>query len=81
MQSKLHSVTEVTVNLIGGLLFSIFIVQPLVFWYYDIHLDLVTNTSIAIIFTAVSFIRSYIVRRIFNKITIKAYNDTKVVME
>jgi len=68
MQSKRHSVLEVTVNLVGGLLFSIFIVQPIVFAYYDISLDVTTNTSIAVIFTAVSFIRSYIVRRIFNKI-------------
>ena len=62
------SALEVTVNLIGGLIFSIFVVQPIVFWIYDIHLNLTTNTSIAIIFTAVSFVRSYIVRRIFNKI-------------
>ena len=68
-QSKRHSLLEVLVNLLGGLGFSIFVVQPLVFSYYDINLDLTTNTSIAVIFTVVSFIRSYIVRRVFNKIT------------
>ena len=62
------SILEVIVNLIGGLILSILVVQPLVFWFYDIKLDMSTNVEIAVIFTVVSFIRSYIVRRIFNKI-------------
>ena len=68
MQSKTLSIVEVMVNLLGGLLLSIYIVQPLIFGLYGIELELATNVSIAVWFTLVSFIRSYVVRRIFNRI-------------
>ena len=68
MQPKTLSLIEVSTNLIGGLLVSIYLVQPLVFSYFNIALDIQTNWAIAIIFTLVSFVRSYIVRRLFNLI-------------
>jgi len=66
MQSKKWSLAEISFGLISGLLISIFLVQPIVFGIYGITFGIATNTSIAVIFTAVSFVRSYITRRIFN---------------
>ena len=77
MQSKRHSFIETSVNMIGGMLLGIFIVQPLALGLYGIEISLQTSTELAIIFTAVSFIRGYVVRRIFNKLTIKAYNEDR----
>ena len=54
-------------NVGSGLLLSILIVQPLVFWYYDISLPSSTNVEIAVIFTVVSIIRGYVWRRYFHK--------------
>ena len=66
MQTKWQSVIEITANLIFGLLLSIFIVQPIVFGVYGIDFGHGDNTIIAIIFTAVSFVRGYFTRRFFN---------------
>jgi len=68
MQSKKWSFFEISFGLVSGLLLSIFIVQPIVFGIYGISFGVATNTSIAIIFTLVSFIRSYTTRRLFNRI-------------
>jgi len=68
VQSKKWSLAEISFGLISGLIISIFIVQPIVFGIYGITFGVVTNTSIAVIFTAVSFVRSYSTRRLFNKI-------------
>ena len=65
-QSKLISFIETLINVLLGLVLSIFIVQPIVFSYWDIHLNVGENTIIAIIFTTISVIRGYITRRIFN---------------
>jgi len=66
MQSKKGSLIEITGGLIFGLFLSIFIVQPIVFGMFGVDFGLSGNTTIAVIFTAVSFVRSYIVRRFFN---------------
>ena len=67
-QSKKHSALEAVVNVTTGLLLSIFIIQPIVFSIWDIHLTVGENTTIAIIFTIVSLVRGYAVRRWFNYI-------------
>ena len=71
MQSKKWSLIEIVSGLIFGLFLSIFIVQPIVFGIYDIDFGFKDNTAIAVIFTAVSLIRSYFVRRVFNWVHIK----------
>ena len=76
MQSKRHSLLEQVVNIGGGMLLGIFVVQPIALGIYDITISLETSIGLAVIFTTVSFIRGYMVRRIFNKITIKAYNES-----
>ena len=75
-QSKLESLLENVLNVISGLILSIFVVQPVVFWYYDIHLEASENIMIAVIFTVVSIIRGYVWRRIFNKKLLKRMVNT-----
>jgi len=78
VQTKKWSIIEITFGLIFGLLLSIFVVQPIVFAMYDVDFGVAGNTQIAVIFTAVSFVRSYFVRRFFNWIHIKYPQTRKV---
>ncbi len=68
-QSKKHSTLEAITNTIGGILLAVYVAQPIIFSFYDIQMSTTDNFGIAIAFTAFSFVRSYVVRRIFNKIT------------
>ena len=80
MQSKKMSLIEAGVGILSGLVISIFFIQPIVFAYYGIVLSVGSNTTIAIIFTVASFIRSYFMRRFFNWVHIKQhkkYNKQK----
>jgi hypothetical protein len=67
MQSRLESLIENNLNVLSGLLLSIFIVQPIVFDHYNIVVQTTENIQIGIIFTIVSIVRGYIWRRFFNK--------------
>ena len=71
MQTKKWSMIEITTGLIFGLIISIFITQPIVFSFFDVDFGLQGNTTIAVVFTIISFARSYIVRRFFNWLHIK----------
>lgn len=64
-QSKKWSFIEILVGLIVGLLFSIFVAQPVIFDYYDIHNNVQINTVIAVWFTLISLARGYMMRRFF----------------
>jgi len=68
-QSKLSSLLEMVVNIGGGMLLGIFVVQPVALGLYNIEISTETSIGLALIFTAVSFIRGYVVRRIFNHFT------------
>lgn len=68
MQSKFMSALESTSNIILGLFISwstwVIIITP----FYKIkpsHYDII---SISVIFTIMSFLRTYILRRVFNKV-------------
>ena len=65
-QSKQNSFVEQLLRVSFGFLLSVFIVQPLIFPIFDIHLNMIENTTVALIFTLVSIARGYITRRIFN---------------
>ncbi len=65
--SKRLAWAESIVNVGSGLLLSILLIQPIVFSWYDIQLQLNQNIGIAIIFTIVSVVRGYIWRRWFHK--------------
>ena len=65
MQSRLMSLIETLVNIAIGLVVSL-ISQLVIFKAYGIKLDMHQNLQIVGWFTAVSIIRSYAVRRMFN---------------
>lgn len=67
MQSKKFSLIESMSNVIIGYLVAL-ISQLLVFPIFNINVSLKTNIYIGLWFTGISIIRSYILRRIFNKI-------------
>lgn len=66
-QSKKYSVFESIVNTIIGLVTS-YVVQLIVFPLYGIKISHNTNLQITLIFFIISFTRSYIIRRVFNKL-------------
>lgn len=64
-QSRLGSLAETTINMIVGFWLSV-LVQAIVFPLYGYELKLHDNMAIVALFTIVSMIRSYVLRRIFN---------------
>jgi hypothetical protein len=65
-QSKKHSLFESITNIIAGLITS-FIIQLILYPAMGIKVSLTQNVNITIIFFIVSFIRGYVIRRIFNR--------------
>lgn len=64
-QSRLASATESVANVAFG--FGVALAtQYAVFPLFDIHVSIGEHVSITIIFTVVSLVRSYFVRRLFN---------------
>jgi uncharacterized protein (DUF2062 family) len=68
MQAKRHSVLESFVNIIVGYGVAIGS-QIVVFPFFGIHVSIQDNVYIGLWFTAISLIRSYILRRIFTRWT------------
>lgn len=64
-QSKKMSLTEVLVSTIIGAVISL-ITQIIVFPVFNIHTTITVNLWIWFIFTVVSIVRGYLVRRLFN---------------
>lgn len=67
-QSRLGSLAETTVSMFVGFWLSV-AVQAVVFPMFGYTLPLHSNMAIVAIFTIVSMIRSYALRRIFNWFT------------
>lgn len=66
-QSKKHSLIESLVNVLIGYGVACGS-QIIIFPMFGIHIPLADNFIMGIWFTLISIIRSYIVRRIFNRI-------------
>lgn len=66
-QSKKHSVYESVANVIAGLVTS-FLIQLIIYPALNIPVTIGQNIFITFIFFTASFIRGYIIRRIFNAI-------------
>ena len=66
MQSKTHSLIESLTNVVIGYLVAV-ISQLIVFPWFNIYIPLADNLLIGGWFTAISIIRSYVVRRAFNR--------------
>lgn len=66
MQSKLQSLIESLTNILIGYLTAL-LSQVLIFPIFDIYVSFQDNLLIGLYFTIISLIRSYLVRRYFNK--------------
>ena len=67
-QRRLHSAVEAVANVAIG--FGVALAtQIIVFPWFGLAVALTDQVGIALIFTAVSIVRSYAVRRLFNVIT------------
>jgi hypothetical protein len=67
IQSKKHSALESLTNIIVGLITS-FLIQLIIYPALDIPVTINQNIVITLVFFAVSFLRSYILRRLFNRL-------------
>jgi hypothetical protein len=65
MQTKKQSWVESTVNVAIGLTINLTL-QVLVFPLFGVHIPFTSNLWIAAVFTAVSVLRNYCIRRWFN---------------
>lgn len=64
-QTKLESLAEVIINVAIGWVIAL-LTQLIVFPLFGINVTVGEQLSISVIFTAVSIIRSYVIRRWFN---------------
>lgn len=73
MQSKKMSVFEVIFNQVTGLILSLVIFLYLMPVFFDVEPTIQDSLGMTIIFTITSIIRSYLVRRMFNKLHTLGY--------
>jgi hypothetical protein len=71
MQLKRHSLLESVVNVVVGYGVAL-LSQLIIFPVFGLKVSLRDNVLIGVFFTIISIIRSYLLRRLFNKLT-----DTK----
>lgn len=65
-QSRKGSATEAVINVLVGLAVSM-TANALVFPLYGFHPSLMDNIGITLIYTVISLVRSYWLRRLFNR--------------
>lgn len=65
MQTKIQSLLESVVNIFIGFIIAV-LSQIMIFPLFDIHTTTAENIEIAIYFTFVGLVRSYLLRRMFN---------------
>jgi hypothetical protein len=66
-QSKKQSILETVTNVIAGLMIS-FVIQIVLYPILNIPVSINQNLIITFVFFVASFIRGYVIRRIFNKL-------------
>ena len=74
MQSKVESLIESSINILIGYTVAV-LSQLLIFPIFNIHIPLVDNLLIGVYFTVISLLRSYVIRRYFNKRLNNKYKD------
>jgi membrane protein implicated in regulation of membrane protease activity len=67
MQSKLHSFLESALNIVIGYVVAI-LSQLIIFPMFGIHIPFHENLLMGLFFTVISLIRSYVIRRWFNRL-------------
>ena len=68
-QTKKQSAIETTVNIIVGIITS-FLIQLWIYPLLNIPVTFQQNLIITAVFIVASFIRGYVIRRVFNKYTL-----------
>ena len=68
MQLKRHSLLESVVNVVVGYGVAL-LSQIIIFPVFGIKVSLRDNVLIGVFFTIISIVRSYLLRRLFNKLT------------
>lgn len=68
MQHKKYSLLESIVNVVVGYFIAL-LTQILLFPLLGIAVSLKQNIMIGVVFTVISIARSYLLRRVFNKLT------------
>ena len=68
MQSRTHSMIEVLLNIGTGFIISALLQQFVVAPLWNLQVSAMANLQITIFFTVVSVVRSYVFRRLANKI-------------
>ena len=76
-QSKRGSLVEALTNILVGVVLA-FTSQLIIFKHYGYPITWETNAWMTLWFTAVSLARSFILRRIFNRITYKHEDKTPI---
>ena len=76
MQTRTQSLIESILNVLIGYGVAV-TAQAVVFPWFGLHTSLIDNLSIGLIFTVISIVRSYFVRRMFNKIHAGSYINQK----
>ncbi len=66
MQSKFQSLIESLINILIGYLTAL-LSQILIFPLFNIYVSIQDNLLIGLYFTLISLVRSYVLRRYFNK--------------
>lgn len=69
-QKRKHSAIESIVNVLSGLVIS-FLIQIWIYPLLNIPVTIQQNILITFVFVIASFVRGYVIRRIFNKTVIK----------
>ena len=64
-QTKLGSITEAWANIAVGFTVN-YVANLLIFPHFGFHISLEANFLMGLIYTAISLVRSYILRRYFN---------------
>jgi hypothetical protein len=72
MQKKSHSLIESFINVLVGYGITL-AAQLVIFPRFGIHISMSDNLMIGALFTVVSIVRSYALRRLFNWFTVKAH--------
>lgn len=70
MQSRAQSMIESVTNVLIGYFVAV-VSQIVIFPIFGIHVGIVDNLLIGLYFTAVSLVRGYFVRRLFNRVLSK----------
>ena len=71
MQSRWMSLVESAINIVVGYCLAV-LTQVLVFPMFGLSLSLGENLGIGAVFTAISLARSFVLRRIFNGLSVSS---------